>query len=145
MNLWIKIGEWIKGLATWAKAMITIITLGGILTGGYFTLEGRIINNYEEQTQEKQRITDIQKMQDTVDTLVYLIGDLSVKVDNNIELSIKSSEDIGALQQSWGNWLYTHKDQDPLTEKTFVEFMETLGFDLKKNSMNNEDMTASDK
>ena len=80
-----------------------------------------------------------------MDTLVYLFGELSGKVDNIDNNVGEFNEDIKALQQSWGNWLYVHKDQDPLTEKAFVEFMETLGFDLKKNSMNNEDMTASDK
>ena len=145
MNWWIKIEEWIKGLATWAKVLTTVIVAIGTISGGMLVYKNKIIDKYEKDKQEEQRTTDLQEVKGTVDTLVYLFGDLSGKVDNIDNNVGEFSEDIKALQQSWGNWLYTHKDQDPLTEKTFVEFMETRGFDLKKNSTNKDDMIVSDR
>ena len=54
-------------------------------------------------------------------------------------------KDFANVKTSWENWMYIHKDKDDLTEKVFVDYMQNLGFDLKKNLESNDDKTVSDK
>jgi len=131
------------------KNILGILKAFGIILAISIPVGGWIwsaaINRTHNQVQGKEIQTDLNQLirSDSIKTIK--IDSIILKVEKLNHNVNELSQGQSALRQSWVNYLYTHKDEDPLTEKVFVEYMQNLGFDLKKKLTNKDDMIASDK
>ena len=145
MKMWSNILVWFKGLSSWIQVLMVLITFGSVVSAALLVYKTKVITGYKEELRTEQQTTDLEETKVKLDTVIYTLNVLSDEVkqlNNNVDGLSMGQE---ALRQSWLSYLYTHKDVDPLTEKVFVEYMQNLGFDLKKNLENSVDKTVSDK
>ena len=144
MKLWIKIGEWAKGLAMWAKALTGIIMFVSMVVGGYHLMKGGIIKNYEEDKKEQQDSTDLQQVKVGLDTVAHSVRILAEEFNSFREWEetrAQETEDkMNYLIQSDKNLQdFLLRYADDVNE--VLEIMDI--WDIKKNSVTEEEKIVS--
>ena len=118
----------IKTIKTYSEYYFTVVTVLGVLWGGFVMYDNWKDSNKELQTNVKT-IMQTQIRQGKIDSLLLGAQDEMQEKLNSIEKTTSS------LQSSYVQYISNDKT---LTKQDFLKYMEGLSFDLKKNSMTSE-------
>jgi len=121
----------LKHIGTFSSQYLTIVTFAGIILGGYKTYDKW--NHSNDKMQEKvETVVQNQKSQRKIDSLL-LQGQIDLRKD--LEEHIKNTEEfvkqLKSLKKSYIKYI---SNDNALTKKDFLEYMEGLSVDEKKNS-----------
>jgi len=121
----------LKHIGTFSSQYLTIVTFAGIILGGYKTYNKW--NHSNDKMQEKvETVVQNQKSQRKIDSLL-LQGQIDLRKD--LEEHIKNTEEfvkqLKSLEKSYIKYI---SNDNALTKKDFLEYMEGLSVDEKKNS-----------
>ncbi len=121
----------LKHMGTFSSQYLTIVTFAGIILGGYKTFDKW--NHSNDKMQEKvETVVQNQKSQRKIDSLL-LQGQIDLRRD--LEEHIKNTEEfvrqLKSLEKSYIKYI---SNDDALTKTDFLQYMEGLSVDEKKNS-----------
>lgn len=126
-----KFTKLLKHMGTFSSQYLTIVTFAGIILAGYKVYDEW--NDSNDKIQENvEMVVKNQKDQQKMDSLL-LQGQIQLRGD--LEDHIKTSEEfVKQLQSLQKSYIRYISNDDALTKTDFLQYMEGLSVDEKKNS-----------
>jgi len=132
-----KIYTWIKSLASWLKVMLVFISFGAVVSSTLLVYKTKVLNGYKEELKREQQTNDLRETQEKLDTVIRSLDILSGEVNSfypQLEITNSKVDYLVRSNENLKNYMILHAlDKDGMLEVLDI-------WDVKKNSMNKDDM-----